>query len=314
VLPAMRVFRNTKIGSDLPGLAGAVGGLESSHKADMPRFSLILGTIGRSDDVELLLSSLEAQTWRDFELIVVDQNEDDRLAPILSPHEDTFPVLHFRSKPGLSRAKNLGLEHASGEYIGFPDDDCRYPAGLLQEVARFLKDHPETDGLTIRSIDEFGNETGGKSARNSGIVNKFNVWNRGGAYTMFVRAESVRGIRYDEDMGPGAGTEWGAGDDKDYLLQILDRGGSLFYNRDLAALHPHRTMPYDKALYRAYTYECGAGRAIQKHGFPLWFKVGWLIKPLGGLVLYLLGLRKAPGVGWHWNVFKGRLGGLWLGC
>jgi glycosyltransferase involved in cell wall biosynthesis len=277
----------------------------------MLSFSLILGTIDRTDDVELLLSSLDAQTHRDFELIVVDQNPDNRLEPILLPYKNVFPVLHLRSKPGLSRAKNLGLEHASGEIIGFPDDDCRYPAGLLQKVAQFFADHLDRDGLTIRSIDEFGNETGGKSARKSGTISKFNVWNRGGAYTMFVRAESVRGIRYDENMGPGAGTEWGAGDDKDYLLKILDRGGSLFYNRHLAALHPHRTMPYEKALYRAYTYECGAGHAIQKHDFPLWFKVGWLNKPLVGLVLYLLGLKKHPGVRWRWNIFKGRLEGLW---
>jgi glycosyltransferase involved in cell wall biosynthesis len=277
----------------------------------MLNFSLILGTIDRTDDVELLLSSLEAQTHRDFELIVVDQNPDNRLEPILLPYKNIFPVLHLRSEPGLSRAKNLGLEYASGEIIGFPDDDCRYPAGLLQKVAQFFKDYPERDGLTIRSIDEFGIESGGKNARKSGTVNKFNVWNRGGAYTMFVRAESVRGIQYDEELGPGAGTEWGAGDDKDYLLQILGRRGSLFYNRHLAAIHPNRTLPYEKAVYRVYTYNCGAGRAIRKHGFPLWFKVGWLIKPLVGIVLYLLGLKKSPSIKYRWNVFKGRWRGLW---
>ncbi len=273
-------------------------------------FSLVMGTVGRTHEVKPLLASLESQTYQNFELIVVDQNPDDRFEEILLAYRNEFPILHLRSEPGLSRAKNLGLEHASGDIIGFPDDDCSYPAGLLWKVEQFFSDHPERDGLTIRSVDEFGTESGGKSARRSGTVNKSNVWNRGGAYTMFVRAESVRGIRYDEDMGPGAGTEWGAGDDKDYLLQILDRGGSLFYDRRLAAIHPSRTLPYEKAVYRAYTYECGAGRAIRKHGFPLWFRIGWLAKPLVGIVLYLLGLKEAPGTAYRWSVFKGRFRGL----
>ena len=171
-------------------------------------------------------------------------------------------------------------------------------AGILQVSSRrwrsILRITWRADGLTIRSMDEFGIETGGKSARKSGTVSKFNVWNRGGAYTMFVRAESVRGIRYDEDMGPGAGTAWGAGDDKDYLLQILDRGGSLFYNRHLAALHPHRTIPYEKALYRAYTYTCGAGHAIQKHDFPLMVQGRMAYQALGGTGAVPARLEEAP--------------------
>jgi glycosyltransferase involved in cell wall biosynthesis len=276
-------------------------------------FSLILGTIDRTREVELLLSSLEAQTYRDFELIVVDQNSDDRLAPILVSYKEKFPILHLSAEKGLSRAKNLGLKYASRDIIGFPDDDCQYPEDLLEKVAQFFIDHSEWDGLTGRSVDEFGKESGGKSARVAGSVNKYNVWNRGGAYTMFVRARSVVGIRYDEDMGPGAGTEWGAADDKDYLLQILDRGRSLFYDPNLVLIHPGGVPPAQfgkKQALRAYSYMCGEGHAIRKHGLSLWFKCWYLLKPLGGLVLYILGLKKAPGVAYRWNVLKGRWRGL----
>jgi glycosyltransferase involved in cell wall biosynthesis len=280
---------------------------------DMLHFSLILGTIDRTSEVDLLLASLEAQTYREFELIVVDQNSDDRLAPILAPYKDKFPILHLRSERGLSRAKNLGLSYVSNDIIGFPDDDCQYPKDLLEKVARFFTDHPKWDGLTGRSVDEFGNESGGKSAKTAGAVNKYNVWNRGGAYTMFVRASSVEGIRYDEDMGPGAGTQWGAADDKDYLLQILDSGGSLLYDPTLVLIHPGGVPPAEfgkKQELRAYSYMCGEGHAIRKHGLSLWFKSWYLLKPLGGLVLNLLGLRKGPGVTYRWNVLKGRLRGL----
>ncbi|MPN49512.1 hypothetical protein SDC9_197133 [bioreactor metagenome] len=66
---------------------------------------------------------------------MVDQNPDDRLLPILGDYENLFPVRRFRSAPGLSRARNVGLEQITGEVIAFPDDDCTYPPGILRSVA-----------------------------------------------------------------------------------------------------------------------------------------------------------------------------------
>lgn len=282
----------------------------------MLSFSLILGTFGRTRELELFLASLDAQTHRDFELIVVDQNPDDRLAPILALYKDRFPILHLRNAPGLSRAHNLGLERASGDVVTFPGDDCQYPADLLEKVARFFIDHPETDGLTLRSVDEYGKDTNGNFDTEAGAVDKFNVWNRSTAYTIFLRADRLRGTRFDEKMGPGAGTVWGAGDDHDYLLRLLGKGASLFYDPRLVVVHPQPVPRFelryndDAVVHRAYTYDCGAGRAIRKHGFPWWFIAWWLTRPLGGIALYLTGLDDPPGVRYRWNIFRGRFRGL----
>ena len=114
------------------------------------RFSLVLGTVSRTWELERFLVSLNAQTYRDFELIVVDQNPDDRLVPLLAACADGFPTTHLRSERGLSRAKNVGIEAASGAVIGFPDDNCEFPPRLLEKVAAFFERHPEIDGLTTR--------------------------------------------------------------------------------------------------------------------------------------------------------------------
>jgi len=51
------------------------------------RFDLVVATVERTDDLESLLSSLDAQTHRAFRVVVVDQNDDDRLEPVLADRD-----------------------------------------------------------------------------------------------------------------------------------------------------------------------------------------------------------------------------------
>lgn len=278
-----------------------------------PHFSLILGTMGRTTELERFLQSLANQTYRKFELIVVDQNPDGRLEPILASHATYFPVVHLRSERGLSRAKNAGLACASGDVVGFPDDDCQFPADLLHRVARFFEDHPDEDGLTGRAVDENGEDINPGFDRRTGRINHFNVWRRGIAFNIFVRRCSARGARFDEQMGPGAGTEWGAGDETDYLLQLLERGRSLFYDRDLVVVHPRPQAHYDAETLcrRAYEYACGGGRTVRKHGYPLWFRLWWVGRSLGMLLVSAVSFGSpASATQQRWHTLRGKVDGL----
>ena len=272
--------------------------------------SLILGTVYRTDELESFLCSLDAQTYRDFELLVVDQNPDDRLVPLLKRFESRFLIVHLRSEKGLSRAKNVGLQAATGDLIGFPDDNCLLPKDLLEQVARFFDTHPKTCGLTGRSVDESDVDSNGRFDSRPGAVDRFNVWRRGIAYNVFLRAKEARRIRFNEVLGPGAGTPWGAGDETDYLLRLLDHNVSIYYDPSLTVIHPHPVPPYDtKAISRAYAYGCGTGRVIRIHEYPWWFKAFYLARPLAVTLGYLM-RRKRPQARYRWNTFLGRLRGL----
>ena len=98
------------------------------------RFSLVVATLGRTTELQKLLKSLDQQTHRDFEIIVVDQNTDDRLLPVLSTFENRMEVRRLISVPGLSRARNVGLGTITGNVVCFPDDDCWYPSDLLARL------------------------------------------------------------------------------------------------------------------------------------------------------------------------------------
>lgn len=100
-------------------------------------FSLILATIGRTEELKRFLASLDKQTLRRFELIMADQNPDDRIKPLLEPYQDHFPIMHLHrpTERGASKARNVGLQHANGDVLTFPDDDCWYLPQLLEKIA-----------------------------------------------------------------------------------------------------------------------------------------------------------------------------------
>lgn len=284
----------------------------SGDTRDKPvRFSLVLATVGRTTELERFLDSLLAQTSHDFEVVVVDQNKDERLLPLLEPYTEKFCLKHLRTGSlGASRARNEGLEYTSGEIIAFPDDDCWYPPELLAQTDKIIRARSALDGLTGCSVNERGETSNARFDGSAGVLGRTSLWSRAIEYTMFLRAESVHALRFDEALGVGSGTPWGAGEATDYLLRLLDRNATIHYDPALKVFHPSPVPPYDaKARTKAYSYGSGMGRILYTHEMPVWFKAKWLVRPLCGTVLSAMSLKFGK-AGYHWNIFRGRLKGL----
>lgn len=276
-------------------------------KGSAPRFSLVVATLGRTAELGRFLAALDAQTARGFELIVVDQNEDERLLPVLAPYRGRFPIRHLRSAPGLSRARNAALPHATGEVVAFPDDDCLYPPELLERTARFFQTHPAAHGIVARMVGEDGasllERRGGP-----GPVSRLGLFGGAASCALFLRREVVAAVGgFDETLGLGAGTPWGAGEDIDYPLRALDAGFRLEYAPDLAVVHP----PHGDAaltLRRAFSYAAGFGRVCRKHGFPAWYMAYHLCRSAGGILVGASTARPHK-VRVHWRALRGKLHG-----
>lgn len=97
-------------------------------------------TINVTTELDLFLKSLKAQTYKNFELIVVDQNEGYDVFEIVKNYEEDFKIKYVRSdEKGLSLNRNRGLVLMEGEIAGFPDDDCEYQPDTLEKVISFFK-------------------------------------------------------------------------------------------------------------------------------------------------------------------------------
>jgi GT2 family glycosyltransferase len=275
------------------------------------KFSLVLATLGRTAEVARFLGALNEQSYRDFELIVVDQNPDDRLVALLEPFSTRFVIKHLRSERGLSRARNVGLTRVSGDVVAFPDDDCWYPADLLAYVRDQLAGVPAVDGITGRSIDEQGNESAFRFSTSAGVVDRISVWQEAISYTIFLRRGVVDRVGgFDEELGVGAGTRFGSGEETDYVVRALAAGARVLYQPGLAVHHPHPELNIDsRIIQRAYSYGCGMGRVLTKHQYPFWFKARAVVRPLGGGIVSLARLN-LPKAMLHWRRCVGRMSGM----
>ena len=108
--------------------------METNNIETSIKFSLVLCTLGRKDCVDSFLWSLEKQSYKKFECIIVDQNETDMLLPIVDKYASKFSVVYIRSSiKGLSKNRNIGVNRALGN--AFPEDDCEYLPNTLEVMS-----------------------------------------------------------------------------------------------------------------------------------------------------------------------------------
>lgn len=103
----------------------------------VPRVSVIIATYNNAHYIVEAIASIFNQTYRSYEIIVIDDGSTDNTRQVLEPYLDKIRYLYQENK-GVSHARNLGLEMARGEFISFLDaDDFFLPDKLAKQVAVF---------------------------------------------------------------------------------------------------------------------------------------------------------------------------------
>jgi len=103
---------------------------------------------------EAIRSVLE-QSFRDFELIVVDDGSDDGTREMIQREFPGLLTYLYQENQGVSRARNRGLKLAQGEFVAFLDSDDLWLPRKLERQMAFMQSHPEaqicyTDEIWIR--------------------------------------------------------------------------------------------------------------------------------------------------------------------
>jgi len=104
------------------------------------KFSIIIPTYNRAAFLPKAIKSVLAQTYNDWELIIVDDGSTDNTNEVISQYSDCRIMYIYQQNAERSAARNNGINHAKGEYICFLDSDNYMNADRLQKLVDFIGD------------------------------------------------------------------------------------------------------------------------------------------------------------------------------
>jgi glycosyltransferase involved in cell wall biosynthesis len=103
-------------------------------------FSAIIPLYNRPQEIRELLETLTAQTYKDFEVLVIEDGSKDDAEDIVKSFADKLDVHYFKKQnEGQGFTRNFGFERAKGDYFVIFDSDCLIPENYFETVNNYLK-------------------------------------------------------------------------------------------------------------------------------------------------------------------------------
>lgn len=232
------------------------------------KFSFIIGTLNRTKELEYCLKSLMNQIYKNFEIIIIDQSDNDLTEKMIALFESENIVYKHVEFCGLSRARNAALRLATGDYICLTDDDAYYHQDYLVNLVKHFQKCDSTiiSGYmwnAVENIDfiDYSKLKIDRSLSTRQIIRKC----PSPAITFPKKIVDEIGM-FDEDFGVGA--KYGAGEETDFLLRAFWHGYNTIYYRDIKVDHPHKNALIFKdessEEHKVYNYSFGIGAMYRK--------------------------------------------------
>lgn len=234
-------------------------------------FSLIIGTLNRSNILKICLNKIEKQTFRDFEVIIIDQSKDNLTETMLAAEHYNFPIVYRHiCKAGLSNARNIALNMAKGKFFCLIDDDGLYDSeyllnaytiyeknkdakiiltGVIWDLLynKFFVDYSKMENNKKLSIREII-----RNCPSAALIIPYKAYKKIGGF----------------DIRFGSGAEFGAAEETDFLLSAIQYGYTIMFNNALKVQHPiteGNTLAFEMTPIKARKYSQGIGALYKKH-------------------------------------------------
>lgn len=194
--------------------------------------SVIIPLYNKENCIEYTLNSILSQSYKDFEIVVVNDGSKDNSVAVVESIKDSRIRLINKENEGVSKTRNRGIMEAKGEWVLFLDADDKMENGCLQSLVELAKQFPQANILCGNFITRTEKEDINSSSikKNCLILEPFKLiwrhkWNiRLGS---FIAKKEIL-PQYPEDMAKG--------EDILYCFNLLNNG--------ITAYTPHNTMVY----------------------------------------------------------------------
>lgn len=255
------------------------------------KLSYIVSTRNRGDSIVPTLDSIAAQA--NAELVVVNNGSTDNTAEVLSEWvvQTGFPTtVVFEAKPGLARARNVGMRKASGDIIVFTDDDCRV---AVDHGLSIIAAHQCGVAMIIGGKVELGDPSDAPVTimlqdTPSELTNINDVCGFLHGCNMTLSRSAVDKIG-DFDVRFGAGAPFVSAEDTDYLYRAAKLGILVRYDPGIVVSHFHGRKHADEVKRLKHGYAFGKGAMVVKHRdlafikMTFWYAKAALLDKLKGV-------------------------------
>lgn len=265
------------------------------------RYSIIVPVYNRPQELEELLASLAKQTFKDFEVVIVEDGSATRSDHVVDKYRDQFSLsYYYKPNTGPGPSRNFGYAHAKGEYFIVFDSDCIIPPQYLQVVDQSIKenqwdafggpDQAHEDftpvqramGFTMSAFLTTGGIRGGKKRLGWFQPRSFNM---GISRKVFEQTKGFAFDRFAEDI--------------EFSVRMKKAGFHVGLIPEAFVYHKRRTT-FKQFYHQVYNF--GRGRALVgkvhpeevkiTHWIPAFFVIGavvLLVTPLISVPLFILG-------------------------
>jgi len=117
-----------------------------------PLVSIIIPAYNAERFIKRVLESALAQTYKNIEIIVIDDGSTDKTAEIVKNYKDPRIIYLYQKNQGQGPARNNGIKKSQGEYITFLDADDYYFPEKVEKQVRFLENHPEYQAVYCNAL------------------------------------------------------------------------------------------------------------------------------------------------------------------
>lgn len=232
-----------------------------------PTVSVIMPTYNREELLPRAIESILAQTYKDFEFIIVDDGSTDNTMHLLKQYADKdkrIRVFRNAQNKGIAYSRERGLNSARGKYIAIMDsDDVSTPTRLEKQVA-FLEKSPDVAVVIGLTKNVATNNVWWRTTDPQEIIFTMHFDNTiGNPQTMIRRSFLTRNnIHYKMN--------YAASEDYDFFKQIIFAGGKIIRTNDVVlAVRYHNENPY------AYYVQQSANRARVSKEFLSRYGIDW---------------------------------------
>ncbi|NAW51856.1 glycosyltransferase [Elizabethkingia argentiflava] len=236
------------------------------------KISIIVAIYNRRDELFELLNSFSHQTYKDFEVIIVDDGSSINLLPTVEIFRSMFNIQYFKKEntgPGLSR--NYGAHRAEGEWLVFLDSDVIVEKDYVEQVLKNIEEYPtDAFGGADKAHKGFNLLQKAISYSMTSVFTTGGIRGRKKAVGKFQPRSFNMGVKKSVFLEIGGFSDMRIGEDPDLSMSLWEHAYQTTFYQGIAVYHKRRTKLWK---FSKQVYQFGVARPILNQRHPLYTKI-----------------------------------------